>query len=163
MTEPSKTSTLAKARSAIERLQHVKATYQAKTTEVTREIVRTGVSGGAALVCGFADQRYGELDDKTGLRILEVNGAPVSLLLGTLGKIAGAAGLAGDVSFALYGAADGAMGQGLGSVGRQIGERFRRKAITANVAAAAPPAQISAATPAASLAVMQPIAVAAAV
>jgi hypothetical protein len=128
MAEQTKKTTLASVTASLERARNTVAGMREKGTELTKEGVRTLVSGTTALTAGFLNQRYGEVDAETGIRVHKVNGAPSALVAGACGKVVAAFGIAGDASFAVYGAADGAIGEGMGTAGRQIGERFRRKA-----------------------------------
>lgn len=119
-------STVTQVRESLAKARRTVDGLKAQGTMLVKEGGRSLVEGAAGLVGGIVDQRYGKVTE-TGIRVHTTGDAPTVLVAGAFAKIGAALGIAGDADFLLFGAGGGAIGHGMGSQGRMIGERWRQK------------------------------------
>lgn len=123
-----KKSAYRQAVEALERTQKKIAGMRERGETIMGEGVRTAVGAVSSFAAGAVDQRFGDEDASTGIRVHKVNGAPSVLLAGLALKGSAALGLFGKFDVGGFAAGDGALFSGSSTWGRMAGERLRRKA-----------------------------------
>ena len=91
-------TTLTEVREALSRAKKQVETIKSRTTETVADVVHTSASMGCAGLAGFAHQRWGKADPKTGVKIHRTNGINTGALVGAIGKIGAGFGVAGEYS-----------------------------------------------------------------
>lgn len=144
---PPKRNSLATVSAALSRAKDQAAKVKDQATMVAREVVTTGEAVAAAGLAGFANEKWGEVDLETGVRIHKTSGVPSSLGAGALLKVGAALGAFGDFQRDAFAFSTGLLADYGSQQGRMAAMKFskRQEGRAQEIAAAAAPAQMSAA------------------
>lgn len=122
-----KKSTFRQMADAVQRFKSKADSARERGEMIAGEVLRTGLSAGTSFAAGLVDQRFGEADAETGIRVHRTNGAPTALLAGAAAKVAAGFGLFGKFDTVGFAAGDGAVGAASNTWGRMAGERLRKR------------------------------------